>query len=73
MSFERQGSPEPIQQSKFILDDAKFLVCQCGQKFGYISHGVIAKPTGEQVVNIQPIKCPKCGNMVTPKPIGGGQ
>lgn len=70
MSFERKGTPEPIQPAGFVLDDAVGLVCECGQVLGQLSHGVIRQADGVEILTIKPIPCPKCGKTVTPKVIG---
>lgn len=64
MSFVRQGSPEPIKQCQFILDDAQNIVCECGGKLGSVSHGVVQKINGDAILTIRGMQCPKCHKVI---------
>ena len=67
MSFVRQGSPEPIEQCQYILDDAQNIICECGGKIGQISHGVIQSADGDMMLSIGSMTCPKCGKGLASK------
>jgi len=67
MSFVRQGSPEPIEQCQYILDDAQNIICECGGRIGRISHSVVESADGDMMLSINGMKCPKCGKEVSSK------
>jgi hypothetical protein len=50
MSFERQGSPEPIShKGAFVLDDAIRVNCGCGRLLGHLSHNVFREADSDHM------------------------
>jgi hypothetical protein len=62
MSFQRQGSPEPItHKGAFVVDDATVVNCPCGRALGRYSHGVLEASNGFLVIGgKREVRC-ECG------------